>query len=289
MPSLRAFSSPWQLCPMGSTAGVARPLASQEPWPPRARSRGSVRALSRASASGRAEAPGLACVCWCSSAQTHPQAGVLPSCLAPQALTGPPLWGLCWSAAALALGEGGYGDAPRSACDSACDLASLPARLCPPRPPPHVPSGRLPLLFHSQQQTSPWGCSPIPTLQLPATAPPRPCPGPAELRQGLSMWISVHPGSQVSCCTLNGPLPPLCPKRQPHMGIRPLHQFPQALQGSARIYKPLSGGQGLLPTLSGCSARSSASGDYSWCVHKEMDSSSTYSSAVLPPSLFSSV
>ena len=102
MPSLRAFSSPWQLCPMGSTAGVARPLASQEPWPPRARSRGSVRALSRASASGRAEAPGLACVCWCSSAQTHPQAGVLPSCLAPQALTGPPLWGLCWSAAARA-------------------------------------------------------------------------------------------------------------------------------------------------------------------------------------------
>ena len=33
--------------------------------------------------------PTGASICWFRSAQTHPRAGVLPSCLAPQALTGP--------------------------------------------------------------------------------------------------------------------------------------------------------------------------------------------------------
>ena len=69
--------------------------------------------------------------------------------------------------------ERGYGDGSTPACDSAvlpcfhgC-LASLHRRFPPQSPPSHPLDPSL----HSQQQPSPWDCSTIPKLQLPAAVP----------------------------------------------------------------------------------------------------------------------
>lgn len=98
----RAFSSPWQLCPTGSRAGGAGPLASQEPWRLGPRSRGSVSALSLASAGWCAE--GLYLLV---QQRSDPPPGGGPSLvLGTSGTYRATLWGLCWSAATLALGEG---------------------------------------------------------------------------------------------------------------------------------------------------------------------------------------
>ena len=72
-----------------------------------------------------------------------------------------------------ACGERGYGDGPTpthdsgvSACLHGCLI--LLRRRFPPQSPPSRPLGPTP---HSQQQTSPWDCSTIPTLQLPGAVP----------------------------------------------------------------------------------------------------------------------
>lgn len=200
MPSLRVFSGPWQLWPVGSSAGVARPLASQEPWPPRARERGTVRVLSRLRQ--------LAC--------RRPRAG--PLFVGAAALNPTPGWG----PQALADPSG----APLLGCrlaltDRAVGMlhplrvtqpVALPPRLpgsapqtFPPRPP--LTSPRAVSLFPSTVGSRP---HPGVALQLPATAPPGggwPCPGCAGLRQGLPVWFSVPsgsqgPGTQASVLTL---------------------------------------------------------------------------------------
>nr|CAI9689268.1 unnamed protein product [Rangifer tarandus platyrhynchus] len=95
---LRVFSSPWQLCPTESSAGVARPLASQEPWPPWAREHGTVRVLSLGSASWHAEGLGAALYLSAQQRSIPPGAGRRKHLQTP---LGPPLVGC-----RLALAEG---------------------------------------------------------------------------------------------------------------------------------------------------------------------------------------
>ena len=69
-------------------------------------------------------------------------------------------------------------------------LAFLHWHFLPRSPPSHS----LNLSLHSQQQPSPWDCSTIPKLQLPATAPSR---GPALLPEVCmavtrTVWFSCH-------------------------------------------------------------------------------------------------
>ena len=157
MRPLRVFSSPWQLCPVGSSAGVARPLASQEPWPPRARERGSVRVLSLGPASWRAEGLGAALYLSRSSAQPQPGLGAAGTCR--------PLWGLCWSAAAWPWQRGLWPCSPLCARLSLCLVPKLPGS-APQTFPLTCPSGRLSL-------PSTVGSRPHPgvALQLPTAAP----------------------------------------------------------------------------------------------------------------------
>ena len=86
-------------------------------------------------------------------------------------LMGQPLY--CSAANAGMWGERGYGDG--LPCDSAvspcfCGCRAFLHRHFPPQsllsPPLHPP-------FLSQQQPSPWDCSTIPKLQIPAAAPSR--------------------------------------------------------------------------------------------------------------------
>ena len=94
------------------------------------------------------------------------------------------------------------------ACDSAVspylhDYLTFLQRQSPLQSPPSRPQGPSPC---SQQQTSPWDCSPIPTFQLPATMHSR----------GLALLSGIHMDvsriicvvltpfrlSQINCCTL---------------------------------------------------------------------------------------
>ena len=99
---------------------------------------------------------------------------------------------------------------PPPKCDSAISpcfhgcLAFLHKHF-PPQSPPSYP---LDLFLHSQQQPSPWDCSTIPTLQLPATVPFR---GPVSLSRvymaaARTLWFSFHLGCRrwaVSLSALN--------------------------------------------------------------------------------------
>ena len=112
----------------------------------------------------------------CSTCQAHrgvPLAGVLLCSSVHQALMGQPLY--CSAANAGVWGERSYVMAAPSTEDSAVSpcfhghLAFL-HRHFPPQSPPSHP---LYLFLHNQQQPSPWDCSTIPKLQLPASAPSR--------------------------------------------------------------------------------------------------------------------
>ena len=117
--------------------------------------------------------------------------GVLPCILAHQVLKGAPWVGSCFvvqcvrclmgqplycSAADAGMwGKRGYSDGSTPTRDSAVLLCfhSCPAflhRHFPPQSPPLTP---LDQSLRSHQQPSPWDCSTIPKLQLPATAPSR--------------------------------------------------------------------------------------------------------------------
>ena len=91
-------------------------------------------------------------------------------------------------------------DSAESPCFHGC-LAFLPWHF-PPRTPPSRP---LDLFLHSQQQPLPWGCSTIPKLQLPASAPSR---GPAFL-SGMFMaavrtvYFSFHLDCHRSAVSLS--------------------------------------------------------------------------------------
>ena len=158
MRSLGVFSSPWQLCPVGSSAGVARPLASQEPWPPRARERGTVRVLSLGPASWRAE--GLGAALYLSAAALSPTPG-----WAPQARADPS--GASAARLPPGLGRGGCGHAPPSARDSACGLAPKLPGSAPQTFPLTCPSGRLSLRPQSAADLTPGLRSSSPPPRLP--------------------------------------------------------------------------------------------------------------------------
>ena len=167
-----------------------------------------------------------------------------------------------------------------------------------PRPSP--PSHPVDLSLCSQQQPSPWDCSTIPKLQLPAAAPSRgPCPGYAWLRQGLILIPFRLP--QISYFTLSLKCFSSDSDNCPDVGMGPLLQFPHPPRAGPAVLTtpgfpsssllPLSyvwfyiffpTGQVLLSTLSCCSACTSVSEGvflmYSW---REMNSTSTYSSVIL--------
>ena len=114
----------------------------------------------------------------------------------------------CWPVGGESYGDGStpMHDSAVSPCFRGC-LAFLHQHFPPQAPPSHP----LDLSLHSQQQPSPWDCSTIPKLQLPAAAPSR---GPASL-SGVCMsaartvWFSFHLGchtqlfhSQLQCFSL---------------------------------------------------------------------------------------
>ena len=119
--------------------------------------------------------------------------------------------------------------APTPMCDSAvspCFSGCLAFfhRHFPPQSPPQHP---LNLSLHSRQQPSPWDCSPIHKLQLPATAPSR---GPASLS-----WVYCSkdcliliPFSllQISCFTFSLKCFSSHSDNCLDVGMEPLLQFP---------------------------------------------------------------
>ena len=190
-------------------------------------------------------------------------------------------------------------DSAVSPCFHGC-LAFLHRHFPPQSPPSHPLNPSL----HSQQKPSPWDCSTIPKLQLPATAPSR---GPASLSKvciavARTVWFSFHLGCRrldVSLSALNvSPLTQTTARRD--VGIGPLLQFlhprracpvlltPVFPPGSFILPSPVwfyiffSTGQVLLSAFSWCSACTSVSEAvflvYPW---REMYFTSTYSSAVL--------
>ena len=100
-------------------------------------------------------------------------------------------------------------------------------------PPQSPPSHPLNPSLHSQHQPSPWDCSMVPKLQLPATAPSR---GPAFLSwvcmaTARTVWFSFHLGchtSAVSVSALN--VSPLTQTVALMWGWDPLLQLPQPLR-----------------------------------------------------------
>ena len=121
--------------------------------------------------------------------------------------------------------------APTPMCDSAvspCFSGCLAFfhRHFPPQSPPLHP---LKLSLHSQQQPSPWDCSPILKLQLPATVPSR---GPASLS-----WVYCSkdcliliPFSllQISCFTFSLKCFSSHSDNCLDVGMGPLLQFPHS-------------------------------------------------------------
>ena len=151
----------------------------------------------------------------------------------------------------------------------------------------------------SQQQPSPWDCSTIPQLQLPATASSRttlcPCPGYVWLQQGLI--LIAFSLLQISYFTLSLKRFSSDSDNCPDVGIRVLPPakgrssptntpvFPPGsfiLPSFAWFYIFFSAGQVLLSALSWCSTCTSVSeGVFLMYPWKEKYSTSTYSSAIL--------
>ena len=75
---------------------------------------------------------------------------------------------VCGERAAVVMAPPPTGDSAVSPCFHGC-LAFLHQHI----PTPSLPSHPLSPSFHSKHQTSPWDCSTIPKLQLPAAAPSR--------------------------------------------------------------------------------------------------------------------
>ena len=116
----------------------------------------------------------------------------------------------------------------RDSAVSSCFHGSL-AFLHQHFPPQSLPSHPLHLSLCSQQQPSPWDCSTISKLQLPATTPSR---GPAFLSRvcmavARTVWFSFHLGchrSAVSLSALN--VSPLAQITAPMWGLDPCFSSP---------------------------------------------------------------
>ena len=114
-------------------------------------------------------------------------------------------------------------DSAVSPCFHGC-LAFLHGHFASQSPPSHPLEPSL----HSQQQLSPWDCSTIPKLQLPATAPSG---GPACLSciHGCSkdcLILIPFRLPQISCFTLSLKCFSFDSDNCPSVGIGPLLQFP---------------------------------------------------------------
>ena len=113
--------------------------------------------------------------------------------------------------------------APDAACDSAvllCFYVSL--AFLHQHFPPWSPSHPLNLPLCSQQQPSPWDCSTIPKLQLPAVAPSRE-PGFLSsicMAAARTVWFSFHLGCHRSVFSLSA------------LNVSPLTQTVAPLWGS---------------------------------------------------------
>ena len=101
---------------------------------------------------------------------------------------------------------------------------------------PHVPLGH----FHSQQQTSPWDCSTIPMLQLPATVPSR---GPVSLSRVHMAPVRIicvifipFRLSHISCFTLSFKCFSSVPKNCPDGRDQTPAPFPPTHQGQVQFY-----------------------------------------------------
>ena len=155
---------------------------------------------------------------------------------------GQPLY--CWALVAGVWGEQGYGDGYTPYVWLSC-ISLLPWL---PSFPPQAFSTTISSLTSAQSvppqstATSPWDCSTIPKLQLPAAVLPR---GPVSLSQVCmaatrTVWFSFHLGchrSAVSLSALN--VSPVTQDNCSNVGIGPLLQFPL----------PLSAGPVLLTLL----------------------------------------
>ena len=151
---------------------------------------------------------------------------------------------------------------------------------------PHTP---LDLSLCGHQQSSPLDCSTIPKLQFPVTAPSRGpvCLSRAYMAVARTAWFSFYLGCHRSAVSLSA------------LNVSPLTQFPQYGDGTPAwvplsvkgrssptntpIYHPtsfvllsflwvyifFSAGQVLVSTLSWCSAGTSVSKVYSWCINGE--------------------
>ena len=143
----------------------------------------------------------------CSTGQAHrgppPSAGVLLCRLAHQTLKGAPWLGsytvvqcvryltgqsiiqllmlVCGEREAVVMAPSSTRDSAVSPCFHGC--LAFPHSHFPPQSPPSPP---LTPCLRSQQQPSPWDCSTIPKLQLPAAAPSK---GPASL-SGVCMAVA---------------------------------------------------------------------------------------------------
>ena len=184
-------------------------------------------------------------------------------------------------------------------CFHGC-LAFLHKYFSPQSPPSH-PLG---LSLYNQWQPSPWDCSTIPMLQLPAAAPSR---GPASLSgvcmamaRLVCMILIPFTLSQISGVTLSLKCFFSVSNNCLDEGIGPLLQFPHPPRAGPVLltllfypllpssYHVLRGsihsflvGQVLLSALSWCSSSSVSEGVFLMYLWREMYSTSTYSSAIL--------
>ena len=142
----------------------------------------------------------------------------------------------CRGREAMAMASPAMRDSAASPCFLGC-LAFL-HRYCPPQSPPSHP---LNLSLRHQRQPSPWDCSTIPKLQLPATVPSR---GPAFLSRvcmavARTVQFSFHLGchrSAVSLSALNVSL--LTQTFAPMWGSDPCFSSPTAEGRSSPVFPP---------------------------------------------------
>ena len=134
---------------------------------------------------------------------------------------------VCGEREAMVMAPPATSDSAVSPCFHGC-LAFLHGHFASQSPPSHPLEPSL----HSQQQLSPWDCSTIPKLQLPATAPSG---GPACLSciHGCSkdcLILIPFRLPQISCFTLSLKCFSSDSDSWPDVGIRPLLQFPHPLR-----------------------------------------------------------
>ena len=143
--------------------------------------------------------------------------------------------------------ERGYGDGSTPSAESPC-FHGCPAFLhrpfSPQSPASHPPDPSL----HSQQQPSPWDCSTVPKLQLPAAAPSRgPVWGVYGCRKDCLILIPFRL-PHISCSTLSLKCFFSEPDSCPDVGVGPLLQFPHPLRADSVLLTPLFSPQILRPT-----------------------------------------